>query len=144
MKPFKLLFPIFMSCCCISMMAEQKTPPQIVAEAGKARVVRDAGQEKLVLITGRTTRFESKEGISLSADIELRLDEDAWSLLIGLADAPWGEKPLRMKALDGASVEVQKAKINGEDGLIFTSGTVYVTVVSRDLELLRNQVKQNR
>ncbi len=144
MKPFKLLFPILMSCCCISMMAEQKTPPQIVAEVGKARVVRDAGQEKLVLITGRTTRFESKERISLSADIELRLDEDAWSLLIGLADAPWGEKPLRMKALDGANVEVQKAKINGEDGLIFTSGTMHVAVANRDVKSLRTQVKGAR
>ena len=140
MKTMKSLALILMSCCCISMMAEQKTPPQIVAEVGKARVVRDAGQEKLVLITGRTTRFESKEGISLSADIELRLDEDAWSLLIGLADAPWGEKPLRMKALDGANVEVQKAKINGEDGLIFTSGTMYVAVVNKDFKSLCNQV----
>ena len=133
MKPFKLLFPILMSCCCISMMAEQKTPPQIVAEVGKARIVRDAGQEKLVLITGRTTRFESKEGISLSADIELRLDEDAWSLLIGLADAPWGEKPLRMKALDGASVEVQKARINNEDGLFFLSGSTHVAILNQDI-----------
>jgi len=140
MKTMKSLALILMSCCCISMMAEQKTPPQIVAEVGKARVVRDAGQEKLVLITGRTTRFDSKEGISLSADIELRLDEETWNSLLDLVDASWGEKPIRMKALDGANVEIQKAKINNEDGLIFTSGTMYVAVVNQDVKSLLKQV----
>ena len=133
MKTMKSLALILMSCCCISMMAEQKTPPQIVAEVGKARVVRDAGQEKLVLITDRTTRFESKEGISLSADIELRLDEETWNSLLDLVDASWGEKPLRMKALDGANVEVQKARINNEDGLFFLSGSAHVAILNRDI-----------
>lgn len=143
MKTMKSLALILMSCCCISMMAEQKTPPQIVAEAGKARVVRDAGQEKLVLITGRTTRFESKEGISLSADIELRLDEETWNSLLDLVDASWGEKPIRMKALDGANVDIQKAKINSVDGLIFTSGTAYVAVPNRDLKSLIKRVLES-
>ena len=140
MKTMKSLALILMSCCCISMLAAQKTPPQIIAETEKAMVVREEGQEKLVLITGRKTNYTSKDNISKSADIELRLDEETWNSLLNLVDASWGEKPLRMKALDGANVEIQKAKINNEDGLIFTSGTMYVAVVNQDVKSLLKQV----
>ena len=140
MKPIKLLFPILMCSCSISMMAAQKTPPQILAQTEKAMVVREEGQDKLVLITGRKTVYEAKDHLPKSADIELHLDEETWNSLLDLVDASWGEKSIRMKALDGASVEIQKAKINNEDGLIFTSGTMYVAVVNKDFKSLCNQV----
>ena len=142
MKPIKLLFPILMSCCCISMMAAQKTPPQVIAETEKAMVVREEGQDKLVLITGRKSSYEAKDHLPKSGNIELRLDEETWDSLLAMVDASWGEKSIRMKTLDGANVEIQKARINSEDGLIFSSGTMHVAVINRDVKSLSDQVKK--
>ncbi len=143
MKPFKLLFPILICSCCVSMLAAQKTPPQILAQTEKAKVVREEGQDKLVLITGRKTIFDSKEGISKSADIELRLDVEVWNALLDLIDASWDTKPIQMKALDGSNVDVQKARINNDAGLIFTSGTAHVALADRDVKSLLNQSRED-
>jgi len=125
MKTMKSLALILLSCCCVSMAVAQIRMPQIIAETEKARVEVDNGQEKLVIIIGRKADNE--------VSINLPLSEDVWNSLLSLVRAPRGGDSIQMKDERGQKVEIQKAKVNGEDGLFFLSGSTHVAILNRDI-----------
>jgi len=131
MKTIKSLVLILLGCCCVSMAVAQSMMPQIIAETEKARVEVDNGQEKLVIIIGR--KAENEVSSKNHACINLPLCEDVWSSLLSLVRAPWGEDTIQMMDERGQKVEIQKAKVNGEDGLFFLSGSTHVAILNQDI-----------
>ena len=131
MKTMKSLALILLSCCCVSMAVAQSMMPQIIAETKKARVEVDNGQEKLAIIIGR--KADNEVSSNNQECINLPLSEDVWNSLLSLVRAPWGEDTIQMMDERGHKVEIQKGKINGEDGLLFLYGTVHVAIPNRDI-----------
>lgn len=134
MKLFKSLALILLGCCCVSIMLAQKQQPRILAETAKARVEVDNGQTRLALIIdGESDKEVNSQNQTC---INLRLNDDVWSSLLSLVCASWGEAPIQMKDERGHKVVIQKGKINGEDGLLFLSGSAYVAILNRDIRYL--------
>ena len=131
MKTMKSLALFLLSCCCVSMAVAQIRMPQIIAETEKARVEVDNGQEKLAIIIGR--KADNEVSSKNQVCINLPLSEDVWNSLLSLVRAPWGEASIQMMDERGHKVEIQKAKVNGEDGLFFLYGTVHVAIPNRDI-----------
>ncbi len=131
MKTMKSLALILLSCCCVSMAVAQIRMPQIIAETEKARVEVDNGQEKLAIIIGR--KADNEVSSKKQVCINLALSEDAWNSLLSLVRAPWGEDTIQMMDERGHKVVIQKGKINGEDGLLFLSGSTHVAIPNRDI-----------
>ncbi len=131
MKTMKSLSLILLSCCCVSMAVAQSMMPQIIAETKKARVEVDNGQEKLAIIIGRKSGNEVSSKNQMC--INLPLSEDIWNSLLSLVRAPWGEDTIQLMDERGQKVEIQKAKVNGEDGLFFLSGSTHVAILNQDI-----------
>ena len=66
------------------------------------------------------------------------LSEDVWNSLLSLVRAPWGEDPIQMMDERGQKVEIQKAKVNEEDGLFFLQN------ISKSLCLTLNSITLSR
>ncbi len=82
------------------------------------------GQPALVLKAGRTSNIILK----WDANLENKLDS--------LVTAPWGNA-IKMKDLEGYNVEIARANVNSNVGLMFTSGTKCVAITEDELKRLR-------
>lgn len=130
MKWIKIILVAFMTIATFPVMAQTNNEPQIKKEAGKARVTVVQGQDHLVLVTGR-------KASGYNPNIEIALDTKVWetfdSVLLGKQNTA-----CKMKDVEGHNVEVALANVNGNTGLIFTSGTKCVAIKKEDFVKLRN------
>ena len=101
------------------VIAQTETPKK---ETSNAKVVIINGQKRLVL----------KDQIELIVDVKI------WNALDSLTTAPWGGKGVQLKDVKGYNVLAQKGRINGEVGLMFTSGTTCVAVTKNVFQGLNN------
>lgn len=130
MKGIKALLLVFMTAISFTMMAQTNNEPQIKKEAGKARVTVVQGQDHLVLVTGR-------KASGYNPNIEIALDAKVWETFDSVLNGKQ-KRSCKMKDVDGHNVDVALANVNGNTGLMFTSGSKCVAITKEDFEKLRN------
>ena len=121
MKAIKAFIIVLFITITMPLMAQTNKEQQNNKENSRAKVEVVNGHNALVLKTGRKSK-SSNWGVSNSADIVLKLDYNTWHLLDSLVAAPFGSS-VKIKDLQGYNVEIAKANVNSNVGLMFTSGT---------------------
>ena len=129
-----ILFALLMM-LSFPVMAQTNKEQQKNNNDSRAKVEVVNGQNALVLKTGRKTQ-SSTLGTSNSADIVLKLDGNTWQQLDSLVSAPFG-KSIIVKDLQGYNVEIAKANVNSNVGLMFTSGTKCVAITEEEYRKLK-------
>ena len=130
MKQCKLFLISLLVTLSFSLMAQTNNNPQVKKEAGKARVTIVQGQDHLVLVTGR-------KASGYNPNIEIALDTKAWDILDSVLSGKQ-KTTCKMKDVDGHNVEVALANVNGNTGLMFTSGSKCVAIIKEEFEKLKN------
>ena len=128
MKTIKSFLLVLLTTIAVPILAQAQNNQQITKEAGNVRVQVVNGQDHLVLLSGR-------KALTYNPDIVILLDTTALALFnrILSGDQPKG----RLKDVDGKNVDVALASVNGESGLMFTSGTKCVAVKKEYLDAIR-------
>ncbi len=93
------------------------------------------GQNALILKTGRKSQ-SSSWGKSYSAGIVLILDGNTRQQLDSLISAPFGNS-IKLKDFQGYNVEIAKANVNSNVGIMFTSGTKCVAITENEYRNLK-------
>lgn len=119
------------------MMAQTNKESQNKNDQSKVKVEVVNGQNALVLKTGRKSR-SSSWGTSNSADIVLKLDGNILQMLDSLITAPFGNS-IKVQDLQGYNVEISKANVNSNVGLMFTSGTKCVAITEEEYRKLKQE-----
>ena len=132
LRTMKAMLVIMLSFIALPMMAQTNKGSQVVKETPKAKVVTENGKTKLVLKSGR----EKSKVSSYSYDIEINNDNNIWRVLDSIAAAPYGS-PYHVKGVDGYSVGIQRANVNSQNGLMFSSGSRFMVITQEDLKKLK-------
>lgn len=111
-------------------MAQTNNEPQVKKEAGKVRVTIVQGQDHPVQVTGR-------KASGYNPNIEIALDAKAWETFDSVLSCKQSTAA-NMKDVDGHIVEVALANVNGNTGLVFTSGSKCVAITKEEFEKLYN------
>lgn len=106
------------------LMAQTNKEQHDKKEDARAKVGVVKGQTALVLKAGRTS------------DIVLKWDASLENKLDSLVTAPWGSAA-KIKDIDGFNVEIAKANVNSNVGLMFTSGTKCVAITEEEYRKLK-------
>ena len=112
------------------LMAQTNNEPQVKKEASKARITVVQGQDHLLLVTGR-------KASGYNPNIEIALAAKVWETFDSVLSRKQNAA-CKMKDVDGHNVEVALANVNGNTGLMFTSGSKCVAITKEDFEKLRN------
>ena len=129
MKQRRLILFALLVSLSVPLMAQTNNGPQIKKEAGKAMITVVRGQDHLVLVTGRKATW-------YNPNIEIVLDAKAWETLESVLSGKQ-DTSAKMEDVDGYQVEIALAKVNGNTGLMFTSGSKCVAITTEDFEKLR-------
>ena len=130
MKQCRLFLISLLVTLSFSLMAQTNNEPQVKKEAGKVRVTIVQGQDHLVLVTGR-------KASGYNPNIEIALDSKAWETFDSVLHGKQSSSAI-IKDVDGHKVDVALANVNGNTGLMFTSGSKCVAITKEDFEKLRN------
>ena len=103
---------------------------------GRAQIVQVQMEDRLVLRTGQKSL--NANASFYPDDIELLLDESMWRRLEDLMDAPFG-KTLKVTDVYGFAVNIAKARVFNQEGLMFTMGTRNVTITADDFKKLKRK-----
>lgn len=135
MKCLKVILISLLVSLSVPVMAQTNTNQKDKKDKARAKVEVVNGQTALILKTGRMAQPASF-GFSYPADIVLKLDDNTWRMLDSLVTAPWGSA-VKVKDIDGYTVEIAKANVNSNVGLMFTSGTKCVAITEEEYRKLK-------
>ena len=121
LRTMKAVLIITLSFFVFPMVAQS----QVVKETPKAKTVIEKGKTKLVL----------KSGVEKN-NIEINVDNNTWRVLDSLVAAPYGS-PFKVKDVRGYNVNIQRANVSSNNGLIFTSGSRFVAITQEDLNKIK-------
>lgn len=123
MKCIKVILISLLVTLTVPVMAQADAESKKDDARAKVEIVK--GQTALVLKAGR------------NSEIALSWDNATERTLDSLVTAPWGSA-LKIKDIDGHKVDVAKANVNSNVGLMFTSGTKCVAISEEEW----NKIKQ--
>ena len=129
MKYFRSILTIVLLSISLNVMAQTKKVQDVEKDNARAKVELVNGQRVLVLKTGRTAAFHNP-------DIVLKIEDNTWKKFDDLMTGPWG-RAIELKDMSGYKVDVAKANVNSEVGLIFTSGVKRVALTRKEIEELQ-------
>lgn len=130
MKAIKYIIIVLLTAISTPLIAQTNNNLLIKKEAGKARIVVVQGREHFVLVTGR-------KATGYNSNIEITLDAKIWETFESVLSESGGSSAT-IKDIDGYNVGVAKANVNGNTGLMFTSGSKCVAIPKTDFEKLHN------
>lgn len=130
MKWIKIILVAYMTIATFPMMGQTNNDVQVKKESGKAKITVVQGQDHLVLVTGR-------KASGYNPNIEIALDAKAWETFVSVLLGKQSSSA-KIKDVDGYKVEVALADVNGNTGLMFTSGSKCVAITKEEFERLRN------
>lgn len=128
MKYFRLILTIVLLSISLNLMAQTKKVQDVEKDNARAKVELVNGQRVLILKTGRTAAIHNP-------DIVLKIEDNTWKKFDDLMTGPWG-RAIELKDMSGYKVDVAKANVNSEVGLIFTSGTKRVALTKEEIEAI--------
>lgn len=135
MKYNRLILFVLLMAVSFPVMAQTNNEQPNKKDDSRAKIEVVNGQNALVLKTGRKSQ-SSSWGKSYSADIVLILDGNTWQQLDSLISAPFGNS-IKLKDFQGYNVEIAKANVNSNVGLMFTSGTKCVAITKDEYRKLK-------
>ena len=135
MKYKRLILFVLLMAVSFPMMAQTNKELQNKKDDSRAKIEVVNGQSALVLKTGRKSQ-SSSWGTSNSADIVLIIDASTWQQLDSLINVPYGSS-IKVKDLQGYNVEIAKANVNSNVGLMFTLGTKCVAITEEEYRKLK-------
>ena len=118
------------------MAQTQKAATPVKKTAGRAQIVQVQTEDRRVLRTGQKSM--NANASFYPDDIELLLDESMWRRLEDLLASPFG-KTLKVTDVYGFAVNIAKARVFNQEGLMFTMGTRNVTITADDFDKLKRK-----
>jgi len=135
-----ILLAVLLSCAAAGTATaqENRTADLVKKTAGCAQVVETQGVERLVLHTGHKRTAGVANQKFYPDDIELLLDEHTWRVLEQQILGPFG-RPVTLTDRWGNKVQIARASVYNENGLMFYMGTRNVTITEEDFFLLKGR-----
>lgn len=134
MNPLKIAVFLLVIVVSSTLMS-QNAKAQINKASNKAKIELINGQNRLVLVTGIHATESSGRG-RYPDNIELAIDDNLWRQLDSVLASPMGSR-FKTKDVNGFIVEVVHGNINSNSGLMFTSGSKFVSITKKDYIDLR-------
>lgn len=128
MNHIKLTLTILLMALSVGLMAQTKKVQDVEKDNARAKVELVNGQRVLVLKTGRTAAIHNP-------DIVIKIEANTWKKFDDLVTGPWGNS-IVVKDIYGYKVDIAKANVNSEVGLMFTSGTKRVALTKEEIEAI--------
>ena len=133
----KITLTILLAAMTLPCMAQtQKAANPVKKSVGRAQIVQVQMEDRLVLRTGQKSM--NANASFYPDDIELLLDESMWRRLEDLLASPFG-KTLKVTDVYGFAVNIAKARVFDQEGLMFTMGTRNVTITADDFDKLKRK-----
>lgn len=124
MKTIKAFLSVLLVSLAVPLCAQNVNEQQNKKNNSRASIEVIKGKNALVLKAGR------------DVTIDLKIDADTWRQLDSIVAGPWGSA-IKLKYVDGYNVDVAKANVNSELGLMFTQGATCCCIKKEELDRLR-------
>ena len=133
----KRVLIIMLAAMALPCMAQTQKAANLVKKVvGRAQIVTVQTRDHLVLRTGQKSM--NANASFYPDDIELLLDNEMWKRLNDLMASPLG-RTLKVTDVYGFAVNVAKARVFNQEGLMFTMGTRNVTITADDFNKLKRK-----